>query len=90
MPKIDLNQQLSTIPPYLNTNSIIKGDSKSIEKSENFQKEYRVFQLKKLQKTLSKEIDLFKRRKKEHNKRVDKYKILINYIKSEICQPKKK
>lgn len=90
MPKIDLNQQLATIPPYINTHTIIKGDSKSVEKLENFQKEYRDFQLKKLQKTLLKEIDLFKRRKKEHNKRVDKYKILINYIKSEICQPKKK
>ena len=65
MPKIDLNQQLATIPPYINTHTIIKGDSKSVEKLENFQKEYRDFQLKKLQKTLLKEIDLFKRRKKD-------------------------
>ena len=67
MPKIDLNQQLATIPPYINTHSIIKGDSKSVEKLENFQKEYRDFQLKKLQKTLLKEIDLFKRRKKNYS-----------------------
>lgn len=38
-------------------------------------------QLKKLEKSLFQEIALFKRRKKEHQERVVKYKILIKFIK---------
>jgi hypothetical protein len=52
-------------------------------------KKFKNNHLKKLEKSLFKEIALFKRRKKEHQERVIKYKILIKYTKFELCQTKK-
>ena len=61
----------------LNTHSFSK-----LKINEKTEKEYRELQLKKLQKIILQDIALFNRRKNQHNERVAKYKILINYIKS--------
>jgi len=83
MSRIDLNAELSTIPPYINNGlHRIKIDTKSFENAKKIEKVFRDVQLKKLKTALLKEIDLFQRRKREHNKRVEKYKILINYAKT--------
>lgn len=49
-------------------------------------KKFKNKHLNKLEKSLSQEIALFKRRKKEHQERVAKYKILIKFTKFELCQ----